>query len=270
MPDYSWIDKYPTLYASTLDGALFIGISSNTESIHRTAKMGEGILLTWVITGEGSLSANGNKYKITDGSIIFRHPRVDYTLTLYPFCHHRRCYLSIPRDLINIFEKIYPRMDDIPSVFQVDYGSDKLEEFLSLYKEIKNADNSDFFSIMPAVEKYMLSFLSPYLTMGKQTLLRRAKYLLEKEYTMSLPQIASELGLAYNSFRKEFTTAYSISPSQYRIQAKISRSKQLLSMGLSSKEIVGQLGYQDTYTFSHQFKKMTGMSPREYKEKNIL
>ena len=189
---------------------------------------------------------------------------------LYPFCHHRRCYLSIPRDLIDIFEKIYPGLDDIPSVFHADYGEERLEEFLSLYEEIKNSDNSDFFSLMPAVEKYMLSFLSPYLTMGKQTLLRRAKYLLEKEYRMSLPEIASELGLAYNTFRKEFTQAYGISPSQYRIRAKISRSKQLLSMGLSSKEVVGQLGYQDSYTFSHQFKKMTGISPREYKGKNVL
>lgn len=270
MTDYSWIDKYKTMYAATLDGELFIGISSNTESIHRTAKMGEGILLTWVITGEGELEANGNKYRIKDGSIIFRHPRVDYTLTLYPFCHHRRCYLSIPRDLINIFEKIYPGLDDIPSVFHADYGEERLSEFLALYEEIKNSDNSDFFSLMPNVEKYMLSFLSPYLTMGKQTLLRRAKYLLEKEYRMSLPEIASELGLAYNTFRKEFTLAYGISPSQYRIQAKISRSKQLLSMGLSSKEIVGRLGYQDSYTFSHQFKKMTGISPREYKGKNVL
>jgi AraC-like DNA-binding protein len=270
MTDYSWIDRYRGLYATTLDGRLFIGISSNTESIHRTAKMGEGILLTWVITGEGELSASGETYRITDNSIIFRHPNVDYTLTLYPFCHHRRCYLSIPGELINIFEKIYPGLDDVPSVFHTDSGQKRLDEFLLLFKEIKGAYNTDFFSLMPSVEKYMLSFLSPYLTGGSQALLRRAKYLLEKEYGMSLPEIADEAGMAYNTFRKEFTQSYGISPSQYRIQAKISRSKQLLSMGLTSKEIVEELGYQDTYTFSHQFKKVTGLSPREYKGRNVL
>ena len=117
MTDYSWIDKYRGLYTQTLEGKLFIGISSNTESIHKTAKMGEGILLTWVITGEVEPSADGKTYKITDNSVIFRHPKIDYTLTLFPFCHHRRCYLSIPRDLIDIFEKIYPGFNEIPPVF---------------------------------------------------------------------------------------------------------------------------------------------------------
>jgi len=268
MTDYSWIDKYRGLYTQTLEGKLFIGISSNTESIHKTAKMGEGILLTWVITGEGELSADGKTYKITDNSVIFRHPKIDYTLTLFPFCHHRRCYLSIPRDLIDIFEKIYPGFNEIPPVFSANYGEERLNEFLELFNNIKHAYNSDFFSLMPSVEKYLLSFLSPYLTMGKQTLLRKAKYLLEKEYTMSLPEIADELGMTYHTFRKEFTDNFLIS--QYRIQAKISRAKQLLSMGLRPKEILEKLGYQDVYTFSHQFKKITGISPKEYKKKNIL
>ena len=87
---------------------------------------------------------------------------------------------------------------------------------------------------------------------------------------MSLPEIADELGMTYHTFRKEFTDIFLISPSQYRIQAKISRAKQLLSMGLRPKEILEKLGYQDVYTFSHQFKKITGISPKEYKKKNIL
>ena len=79
---------------------------------------------------------------------------------------------------------------------------------------------------------------------------------------MSLPEIAEKLGKTYNTFRKEFTDIFLISPSQYRIQAKITRAKQLLSMGLSSKEIVEELTYQ--------FKKITGLSPREFKKINIL
>jgi len=98
--------------------------------------------------------------------------------------------------------------------------------------------------------------------MGKQTIYRKAKYLLENEYKMSLPEIAEKLGKTYNTFRKEFTDIFLISPSQYRIQAKITRAKQLLSMGLSSKEIVEELTYQ--------FKKITGLSPREFKKINIL
>lgn len=270
MEAYSWIDTYRGLYTQLLEGRLFIGISSNTESIHKTAKMGEGILLTWVITGKGELEANGKTYRITDNCVIFRHPKIDYTLTLFPFCHHRRCYLSIPGDLLDIFEKMYPGFNEVPPVFSANYGKERLDEFLQLFKNIKSSYNSDFFSLMPSVEKYLLSFLSPYLTLGKQTHLRRAKYLLETEYHKSLPEIAEELGMSYHTYRKEFTDNFGISPSQYRIQAKISRAKQLLSMGLKPKEILEELGYQDVYTFSHQFKKETGMSPKEYTRKNIL
>jgi len=51
------------------------------------------------------------------------------------------------------------------------------------------------------------------------------------------------------------------------IRHRIKRAQNILSSGEHSiKEIAIQLGYVDTFTFSKQFKKVTGRTPSEFKE----
>lgn len=61
-----------------------------------------------------------------------------------------------------------------------------------------------------------------------------------------------------------------ISPQQYRLRCKIENAEQLLSMGHQCSEVADLLGYPDLYTFSHQFKLLTGMTPKEYRKGHIL
>lgn len=270
MGRYSWLDKYKGIYSSMLGGKIFCGISSNTESIHRTTNMQEGMLLTWVITGAGVLKTPDNEYQIQEDTIIFRHPRIDYQLTLYPGKAHRRCYFCLPVEFFELFLIAYPTLQNIPPVFPVDYNEKRLEEFLFIYEKIYQSDDKDLFEMMPYFERYLLHYLMPFLSDSRTSALEKAKQVLETNFMSSIPEIAESQNISYNTFRKDFVNTYGISPAKYRIRSRADQAKQLLSMGYRCSEVADKLGFPDLYTFSHQFKLVTGIPPKEYQKEHIF
>lgn len=101
-------------------------------------------------------------------------------------------------------------------------------------------------------------------------MLRKTKNILESDFTSSVPEIADSLPMSYNTFRKNFEKTYGISPSLYRQNARIDHAKQQLSMGFHCSEVADKLKYPDLYTFSHQFKQITGQTPREYRAGHVF
>ena len=56
------------------------------------------------------------------------------------------------------------------------------------------------------------------------------------------------------------------SPTEYIINYKLSKSKDILSLGGSVKDAANIVGYADTNAFSKLFKKAFGISPGKYKK----
>ena len=55
---------------------------------------------------------------------------------------------------------------------------------------------------------------------------------------------------------------------EYLTEIRMNRARELLAgTELSMKEICGEVGYSDPNYFSRIFKKHTGLTPTEYKEK---
>jgi len=81
---------------------------------------------------------------------------------------------------------------------------------------------------------------------------------------VSMPDIASKVGLGYSNFRRMFQQTTGLAPGDYRVRRRIEHAQELLLGGLSAKEVAARLGYSDIYAFSTQFKKFTGLSPRQY------
>ena len=79
---------------------------------------------------------------------------------------------------------------------------------------------------------------------------------------INLAQIARQVGLGEDTFRKEFKKNRGVSPMLFLIRSRIDRACVLLKQQqLSIKEVSEQLGYPDVYSFSRQFKKITGITP---------
>lgn len=94
-----------------------------------------------------------------------------------------------------------------------------------------------------------------------------------KENTSSpstIDKLAKEAGYNLDHFSRIFKGILGISPRDYMINVRIKRAEHMLdSTGSTIEAIALELGYCDKYFFSKQFKARTGLSPREYRKRNV-
>lgn len=84
------------------------------------------------------------------------------------------------------------------------------------------------------------------------------------ESSLTIQQVAEELGVSYSNFRKLFKEFTGLSPASYQQELRLMRAKELLSTTeMSIKEIAYQLNFESPDYFSAKFKLKTGRKPSE-------
>jgi len=102
-----------------------------------------------------------------------------------------------------------------------------------------------------------------------QIISKGIRYIEEDEkQELSIKEIASMCNVSEIYFRKLFKSYAGISPNEYRLKTKIERAKQYLEHeNISIANISELCGFNDPAYFSRQFKKITGESPLQFKER---
>ena len=89
------------------------------------------------------------------------------------------------------------------------------------------------------------------------------------ESSLTIQQVADELGVSYSNFRKLFKEHTGISPAIYQQDLRLQRAKELLSTtDMSVKEIAYRLNFESPDYFSAKFKIKTGRRPSELRLAN--
>lgn len=79
--------------------------------------------------------------------------------------------------------------------------------------------------------------------------------------------IAGEVGRDYHALTTLFSSVENITIEQYTILQRVERAKELLKYGeMTLSKISYKLGYSSIAHLSSQFKKVTGMTPSEFKK----
>ncbi len=85
---------------------------------------------------------------------------------------------------------------------------------------------------------------------------------------ISIDDIAEQAGISPRHFKRRFKKATNETPLAYLQHLRIEKAKQLLESSLETiNEITWQVGYEDINSFRRLFKKNTGMSPKEFRNK---
>jgi len=83
--------------------------------------------------------------------------------------------------------------------------------------------------------------------------------------TIDFEKLSFDMNLGYENFRKKFKKEFGMPPTQYQLSLLMGQACQLMTeANLNIKETALRLKFCDEFHFSKQFKKMVGVSPKEY------
>jgi AraC-like DNA-binding protein len=162
-------------------------------------------------------------------------------------------------------------------VMQVGLQEEIAENYLRIIKLIKD-EKPGFQYIASGILIQILGQLFAskkyHLFEGKiiENKIRQAKLIMMEKFNIPISQedIAKNIGMGYSLYRKKFKEYTGVSPTQYQIQLKINKAKDLLiTSNQPLKEIAYSLGFEFPDYFYRLFKQKTGITPSEFREKNI-
>lgn len=101
----------------------------------------------------------------------------------------------------------------------------------------------------------------------KSVLVKKMKEYLDANFRVNITNqmLARCFGFAPSYLSSIFKAHYGVSPTYYIVQKRMEEGKRLLRENhMKIKDVAEFLGYEDSLYFSKVFKRITGMSPREY------
>ncbi|NSL85313.1 GlxA family transcriptional regulator [Chitinophaga solisilvae] len=85
---------------------------------------------------------------------------------------------------------------------------------------------------------------------------------------LTVDELAVQFNMSRRTFERRFKKATRSTVAEYIQRVKIEGAKKQLEIGRKSiHEVMGNIGYTDTQTFRNIFRRITGMTPVEYKNK---
>lgn len=85
---------------------------------------------------------------------------------------------------------------------------------------------------------------------------------------LTIDEIAERVNMSKRNFIRRFKQAVNLTPTEYIQKTKIETAKKALETGTASiMQIMYDLGYNDIKTFRDTFKRITGITPQDYRKK---
>ena len=147
-------------------------------------------------------------------------------------------------------------------------------DIVELYEdaiETASAQHSGFQQRLGGIVSHLLGLAWFY---GKNTALsevadhmNRAKILIAENYRNINPEeVAHQLCMGYSNFRRIFKDYTGLSPAKYIQQVRMGKVKEALTNSSRPvKEIAYEMGYENEDYFFTAFRRITGMTPQEYR-----
>lgn len=154
------------------------------------------------------------------------------------------------------------------------------EDIVELFKSALLAASEQkigFQQILCGITNYLMSIAyardrhSAFSDMKITEYISKAKVIMLENFDnnhISPETIAKEVDLSYSWFRKVFKQYTGFSPSQYIIELRLQKSRELLTnTQLTGQEITYKVGFESPENFCSTFKKKMKMTPMEYRKK---
>ncbi len=217
---------------------------------------------------------DGERCPLGPGAVVQRLPGLVHSTEVTPDGGWLEFFISFGRSTYDYLCSL--KLLPIASpVVRTDVDDSLLSGFSRLLDQMKMADDTELPFLSLKAQKLVLNLLQPQIKSStsdsmKDAIEEACRYLSsEIDSSLSLEDIASRIGMSYESFRKQFRKYTGSSPAQYRTRQRMKHAKLMLLSGISIKETAALTGYSDTYSFTKQFTHTVGISPGRYKRESL-
>ncbi len=232
-------------------------------------------LFFMVISGSGSLTYDGRNFSLSAGDCIFLDCKRPYSHCTSNELWSLKWVHFYGQNLKNIYKKY------LETGGQSCFRSRRPEGFVSVLDDLFHIASSEDNTIrdMKICEKLtallvllLEEFQRPSAVSAKASgrrSLQEVKDYLDTFYPQKITLDFLENQFFLNKFylSRLFKEQFGISVNQYLLQVRITRAKHLLRFTSLSIEETGQkCGMEDANYFSRMFKKVEGMTPRDYRK----
>lgn len=227
-----------------------------TYDVPRKAVSEGRFYFSYTTAGEGALLCDGRPFSVRSGDFLFLEPHKDFSYRCAGACWHFWWFegYALPSGA----------QADMPQSAGVSkYVTDTFAQSLLCAKSGSWALAAELFSCGAHVLQQ-----SAFTAGDKwQEVYRTAdQYIRENLPTVTVAQLAAELGHSERHLRYLFADASDYSPKQLIVKIRLEAAQQLLQNStLSLTAVAEQTGFSSSFHLCNSFKDMYGLSPSRYR-----
>lgn len=227
--------------------------------------------VVYITRGGGTLQCSDRTFTLQEGSAVILRPNDSHWYAPNESSGWDEYWVGFGGSHIEtLFDAEY--FDPGKPVLDVGVHPDLVSAFQEIF-ELSRTETPGYQLQIGALVIRILAELITWRKVSKQAdmseqIVEKAKtiFVAHLETTISIDDVARDLGLSSPAFRSLFKDYTGMSPYQYYLHLKINRSKDLLEgTDLTVKEIAHRLNFQDPFHFSKLFKNKTGQPPSQWR-----
>lgn len=244
--------------------------SKGAESLDSFRGIHYSNVIHCVTSGSGYLEVANDKYRIEEGQLFFI--RRGETVYYYPDCNDVWSYrwLGLNGDLSDL---LIDACINVAKGYVVNAFDGIIEKFCAVCDKYCD-DRLEYRMCNP----YALSLIACIIEAHPSQRAGRVDYAAAaRDYILSdlsnpnlkVAAIAEEIGISRSVLFRAFNAQYGVPPMQYIVDKRMQLAQQLICEGMRIKDVACAVGYENQLYFSTMFKKTTGISPTEFRDKNL-
>ena len=242
----------------------------------------------YVDKGEVTVSTDDDEYHLKQGQIIFHRPNefhnvicngaIAPNLVVVSFTSSSSRINFFDHKILDVCNRAKSLLNIILYEARLCFETDLSDPYCKGLVLSENFDGESLSLIRASLEAFLIQLIrqesddkvnftsSIHDKENKSRIDFVSSYLKENvENNLTLDMVCSDCGIGKSAIQKIFKEQKGWSIMEYYYRLKIDRAKLLIKEGNMNFSSISQvLGYSSVHYFSRQFKKIVGMSPREY------
>ncbi|NUU61876.1 helix-turn-helix domain-containing protein [Paenibacillus agri] len=288
------IGACPVLESDTFPFGIYL--ETIVETDHRVSHSHDYINLIYIVNGAGEHVYNGSHFQVSKGDVFIIEPNKDHYYTANAG-HTLEVYgvqfqPELLRNELEVLIKVNPFFDffyvepffreTVDFSLKLTLNPAEQIEFRLLLDLLGDEFNQKRLGYRLMIQTKLLG-LFVYLSrcydkldnatllsgLDDCTIIERVCEFIQKYYAqaMTLQQISRLCGMSQSTFTYHFKEVTGMSFLQFRNRVRCDAAKSLLtSSNLKIIAIANEVGFEDVSNFNKTFKRMEGISPREYRK----